>query len=148
MTQNLQFRADELPTPEAIAELYDAAQLRRPTGDLERLKRMFQGSNVVLSCWDDEAETPRLVGLLRGWTDFAFDGYVCDLAVHPDYQRRGIGEELLRRAQSIGAPEVQWILLASVIAKDYYAHVGWEAVPNGWKWPRTPFESSLDGTTF
>ena len=137
--------SDTVPSPEAIAELYDAAQLRRPTGDLDRLKRMFQGSNVVLTCWDDEADTPRLAGLLRGWTDYAFDGYVCDLAVHPEYQKRGIGEELLKRAQSIGAPEVQWILLASVIAKDYYAHLGWEPVTNGWKWPRTSFEPSVDG---
>ena len=141
------FRADELPSPEAIAELYDAAHLRRPTSDLDRLKRMFQGSNVVLTCWDDEPDAPRLAGLLRGWTDYAFDGYVCDLAVHPEYHKRGIGEELLKRAQSIGAPEVQWILLASVIAKDYYAHLGWEAITNGWKWSRTSFEPSVNGGT-
>lgn len=132
----LDYRADQAPTPEEIAELYEAARLPRPTEDLDRLKRMFQGSNIILTCWDEEPEPPRLAGLLRGWTDFAYDGYVCDLAVHPDYQKRGIGEELLNRVKSIGAPEVQWLLLASVIAKDYYSHLGWEAVGNGWKWPR------------
>lgn len=141
----LNYASDTVPSPEAIAALYDAAQLRRPTADLDRLKRMFQGSNIVLTCWDEAAEPPRLAGLLRGWTDYAYDGYVCDLAVHPEYQRRGIGEELLRRVKSIGAPEVQWLLLASVIAKGYYAHVGWEAVANAWKWPREPFEQALDG---
>ena len=139
------YRSDTVPAPEAIAELYDAARLRRPTTDRERLRRMFEGSNIILTCWDDEPEVPRLAALLRGWTDYAYDGFVCDLAVHPEFQKRGIGEELLKRVKAIGAPEVQWILLASVIAKDYYAHVGWEAVGNAWKWPREPFGHELDG---
>ena len=139
------YLSDKVPSPAVIADLYDAARLRRPTADLGRLERMFQGSNIVLTCWDEEAEPPRLVGLLRGWTDFAYDGYVCDLAVHPEFQQRGIGAELLRRVQSIGAQEVQWLLLASAIAKDYYAHVGWEAVMNGWKWPRESYAQPLHG---
>lgn len=135
----LTYRSDVVPSPEAIAALYDAAKLRRPTADADRLRRMYQGSNIVLTCWDDESEEPRLVAVLRGWTDYAYDGFVSDLAVHPDYQKRGIGDELLKQVKAIGFPDVQWLLLASVIAKDYYAHVGWEAVTNGWKWPRAVF---------
>lgn len=142
---SLHYLCDEMPPVEAVAGLYDAAGLRRPTFDRDRLRRMLQGSNVLLSCWDESGEAPLLVGFLRGWTDFAYDGYVCDLAVHPDFQKRGIGAELLARVKSIGAPEVQWILLASAIAKDYYAHVGWEAVPNAWKWLREGYVHPADG---
>ncbi|MBK8726050.1 MAG: GNAT family N-acetyltransferase [Holophagaceae bacterium] len=152
MSGSLEYRSSDLPSAAAIAVLYDAARLRRPTGDLDRIARMVQGSNVTLACFEslddgDERHAggeARLVGFLRGWTDYAFDGYVCDLAVHPDLQHRGIGKELLRRATSIGAPEVQWVLLASAIAKDYYAHLGWEKLENAWKWPREGFAPPAD----
>lgn len=138
---NLIHRSDIVPEPKAIAELYDAAKLRRPTADLDRLKRMFQGSNVVLTVWEEFEDRggQRLVALLRGWTDYAYDGYVCDLAVHPDIQKRGLGKELLERAQSLGKPDVQWVLQASVIAEPYYDHIGWQKIENGWKWPREPY---------
>jgi len=134
-------RSDVVPDPKAIAELYDAAELRRPTSDPARLKRMFQCSNVVLTVWEEREKRlgNRLVALLRGWTDYAYDGYVCDLAVHPDFQKHGLGRDLLERVQSLGRPDVQWVLQASVIAQDYYAHVGWQKIENGWMWLREPY---------
>ncbi|WLT31052.1 GNAT family N-acetyltransferase [Geothrix sp. PMB-07] len=131
MSAGLTFHLDRRPEVEAIRALYAAAPLRRPIHDPERIRRMFEGSNVVISAYDGE----RLVGLLRGWTDFAFDGYVCDLAIHPAYQHRGVGRRLLDLAQGL-SKGVQWVLLASPIAKDYYAHVGWEKVENGWRLSR------------
>lgn len=139
-------RSDLVPNPKAIAELYDAAKLRRPTSNLDRLKRMFQGSNVVLSVWEEleQSDGQRLVALLRGWTDYAYDGYVCDLAVHPDFQKHGLGKDLLDRAQSLGRPDVQWVLQASVTAEKYYEHIGWQKIENGWKWPRENYVQPAD----
>ena len=131
MSAALEYHLDRTPALEAIRALYAAAPLRRPIHDPARIRRMFEGSNVVISAWDGE----RLVGLLRGWTDFAFDGYVCDLAIHPAYQKAGVGRALLDRTLALGEG-VQWVLLASPIARDYYAHVGWEEVENGWKMAR------------
>lgn len=141
MRMKLLHRSDVVPELKAIAELYDAAKLRRPTSDLARLKRMFQGSNVVLTVWEEPEKrgVRRLVALLRGWTDYAYDGYICDLAVHPDFQKLGLGKELLERAQSLGRPDVQWVLQASVIAERYYEHIGWQKIENGWKWPRDSY---------
>ena len=139
-------RSDIVPDAKAIAELYDAAKLHRPTSDPDRLKRMFQGSNVVLTVWEEFEERggQRLVALLRGWTDFAYDGYVCDLAVHPDFQKHGLGKDLLERAQSLGRPDVQWVLKASLIAEHYYEHIGWQKIDNGWKWEREPYPNRGD----
>jgi ribosomal protein S18 acetylase RimI-like enzyme len=125
------YRTDVRPPLEAILALYRAAPLNRPIDDPDRIARMYAGSNIVHTAWEGE----RLVGILRGWTDGAFDGYVSDLAVHPDYQKQGIGRELLRQVVS-GNREVQFILRASKIARDYYRHVGWEAIENGWFVPR------------
>ncbi len=128
MSAAVTYHQDRWPAVDAIRALYAAAPLRRPIHDPERIRRMFEAANVVLSAYDGD----RLVGLLRGWTDFAYDGYICDLAVHPAYQKAGVGRGLLDRALAIGEG-VQWVLLASPIARDYYAHVGWEKVENGWK---------------
>lgn len=78
----------------------------------------------------------RLVGILRGWTDGAYDGYVCDLAVDPGCQKQGIGRELLARLISHYGSQVQWVLRASKIAARYYEHLGWQAIENGWSWAR------------
>jgi hypothetical protein len=31
---------------------------------------------------------------------------------------------------------VQWVLRASKIAADYYQHIRWQKIENGWSWPR------------
>lgn len=128
---SLTYHHDRRPDIDAIRALYAASPLRRPIGEPERIRKMFEHANVVISAYDGE----RLVGLLRGWTDFAFDGYVCDLAVHPGYQKRNIGKRLLDEAAALG-PDIHWILLASPIAKDYYGHLGWQLIPNAWELPR------------
>jgi GNAT superfamily N-acetyltransferase len=127
----LTYRSDARPAPAEIAALYRAAPLYRPVDDVVRIGRMYAGSNVVLTAWEGE----RLVGIMRGWTDFAFDGYVCDLAVLPEFQKSGVGKALLEQACALG-PEIQWVLRASKIAVEYYAHVGWQKIENGWFWPR------------
>jgi GNAT superfamily N-acetyltransferase len=126
------YRTDSRPDAATIADLYRAAPLFRPVDDLDRIRRMYAGSNLVLTAWDGEC----LTGILRGWTDDAFDGYVCDLAVHPDYQKHGIGAKLLELARD-GRPQVQWVLRASKIAAQYYQHIGWQEIENGWVWIRS-----------
>ena len=127
MSPDLTYYLDRHPGVEAIRALYAASPLRRPIHDPERIRRMFEGSNVVLSAYAGD----RLVGLLRGWTDFVYDGYVCDLAIHPELQKAGVGRHLLELAQGLGEG-IQWVLLASPLARDYYAHLGWERIENGW----------------
>jgi GNAT superfamily N-acetyltransferase len=114
----------ELP---AIQALYAASPLRRPVDDEPRLTRMFDAANVIHSAWAGD----RLVGLLRGWTDGAFDGYLCDLAVHPDFQKSGVGRALMDPLFT-EYPQVRWVLLASPLAEGYYGHVGWKPLENAW----------------
>lgn len=127
------------PPLEQVVRLYAAAALRRPVRDLPRLRKMFENSNVVRAAWHGD----RLVGVLRGWTDGAFDGFVPDLAVDPREQRNGVGRALLDSLAVLG-DGIQWVLLASPLAPDYYQHHGWELAPmarllprQGWD-PGTP----------
>src|SRR6266404_4100044 len=127
----ISYRSDARPEPVAIAALYRSAPLYRPVDDVERIGRMYDGANVVLTAWDDD----QLVGILRGWTDGTYDGYVCDLAVLPEYQKLGVGRGLLEQACAIH-PQIQWVLRASKLAAEYYQHLGWQKIENGWFWPR------------
>jgi len=125
-----------IPDYDRIAALYAAAPLRRPVRDRTRIETMFRGSNVVRSAW----EGTRLVGLLRGWCDGAFDGFVSDLAIHPDWQGKGLGKALLDCLAEYG-DGVQWTLHASPLAREYYAKVGWNAPTSPWILPRQGFDN-------
>ena len=125
------YRDDIKPDAQIIVDLYHAAPLIRPVDDVDRIRRMYAGSNLVVTAWEGE----RLIGILRGWLDGAFDGYVCDLAVDPAFQKQGVGAKLLDFAEQ-GRPEIQWVLRASKIAAQYYEHIGWKKIENGWFCPR------------
>ncbi len=125
------YRDDIRPQVDEIIALYRAAPLNRPIDDPSRIQQSFDGSNIVLTAWAGD----RLAGVIRAWSDGARDGYICDLAVHPEYQKLGIGRVLLERVVA-SERQVQFVLRASPIAIDYYAHIGWQRIENGWFWPR------------
>ena len=125
-----------VPDFERIAALYAAAALRRPVRDRSRIETMFRGSNVVRSAWEKD----RLVGLLRGWCDGAFDGFVSDLAIHPRWQGKGLGKALLDCLSEYG-DGIQWTLHASPLALEYYAKMGWSIPTSPWILPRKGFDN-------
>ncbi len=127
----IEYREGVLPEPAVVAALYRVAGLVRPVDDLGRIGRMYASANLVLTAWVGE----RLVGALRAWNDGGFLAYIADLAVDPDYQRLGIGRELLRRAVT-SDPEVTFLLHAAPAATEYYPRIGWQPVPSSWRWPR------------
>src|SRR5689334_19622629 len=65
---------------------------RRPIDDRERMRAMLRNANLVVSAWDGEI----MVGVARGMSDFQYVTYLADLAVRTEYQRIGIGRELIR----------------------------------------------------
>ena len=46
----------------------------------------------------EDVSSGRAVGFLRLRTDLPSEGYVSDIALHPEYQRRGLGEAMMRWA--------------------------------------------------
>jgi predicted N-acetyltransferase YhbS len=116
-----------------VAELYLRSGLRRPVEDLDRIRRMIENANLIICAWDEE----RLIGVARALTDFSYCCYLSDLAVDPDYQRNGIGKELVRRVREAIGEESMLLLLAAPSADGYYPHLGFEKVANGWQLPRT-----------
>lgn len=110
-----------------IARLFDASGIKRPTGDLSRIARMFANANLVVSAWSGE----QLVGVCRALTDFSYCCYLSDLAVDRAFQHQGIGRELVARVQAAVGDEVSIVLLSAPDALDYYPKLGFEALDNG-----------------
>lgn len=118
--------------PDVFIGLYRDSTLgeRRPVDDRERMVAMLRQANLLVTAWDGE----RLVGLARSLTDFCYATYVSDLAVHRDYQRQGIGVELLRRTRDLSAPATL-ILLSAPAATGYYPRIGFQPHPSAWYLP-------------
>ena len=58
--------------------------------------------------------------------------YLSDLAVDVNYQKHGIGLELIRRTQSIIGEEVSLILMSAPGAMAYYPKVGFALADNAY----------------
>ncbi|WP_232687437.1 GNAT family N-acetyltransferase [Halobacterium zhouii] len=82
---------EELPTPERFVALRDAAGMasRSEDGVARGLPNSVYGVTVV------ETETDETVGMARIVGDGATVFHVCDMAVHPDHQRQGLGSRMM-----------------------------------------------------
>ncbi len=92
---------------------------RRPVDDNERLQKMLDHGDLIITARDNG----RLVGVSRSLSDFAFCTYLSDLAVDQEYQKQGIGRELIRQTK-LAAPMAKLILLAAPAAISYYPKIG------------------------
>lgn len=92
---------------------------RRPIDDLERLQKMLEFANLIITARDDG----KLVGVSRSITDFGFCTYLSDLAVDEAYQKQGIGKELIKFTKN-ETPDAVLILLAAPAAETYYPKIG------------------------
>lgn len=129
----IEYRHNYPLDPTDIVRVYDSAGLVRPTTDLPRIARMYAQSNLVLSAWDGA----RLIGVSRSLTDYSYCCYLSDLAVDRDYQRHGIGKELVRRTQVVVGEEVTLILLSAPGAMEYYPRIGLTKADNAFVIRRT-----------
>jgi GNAT superfamily N-acetyltransferase len=113
---------------DAVIDVYRSSTLgaRRPVEDREAFAKMIQAANLVVTAWDGDT----LVGVARSLSDYCFCTYLSDLAVRLEYQRRGIGKELIRRTQKAGR-SASVFLFAAPDAVKYYEHIGFTA-GSGW----------------
>ena len=129
----ISYKVDVIPTAEQIIELYNKAALPRPINDPERIKKMFDNSNLVVSAWDAD----KLVGVCRTITDWVWCSYLADLAVNPDYKKSGIGKKLIELTKEKVGEESMIFLLSVPTAMDYYPKVGFTKEDRGFMIPRT-----------
>lgn len=124
------YRDDAVLTAEEAIDLYRRSTLgeRRPVDRPDIFASMLSHTDLLITAWSGQ----KLVGISRTLTDFAYVAYLADLAVDVDYQRQGIGRQLVLETRSRLQPECMIVLLAAPKANDYYAKLGFEHNPRAW----------------
>lgn len=105
---------------EDVSEVFRKSGIKRPFDDLNRIQRMIDHSDVMITAWDDG----KMVGVARAITDYSYCCYLSDLAIDKEYQKQGIGKELVNRLQDIVGDECSIILISAPTATDYYPRIG------------------------
>lgn len=88
------------------------------------LERMLKNSNLTVSAWRDQ----QMVGVLRAVTDFTYCCYISELIIEEQYQKQGIGKELLKLAMRQISKDCYVHLLATKTSSRYYHKLGFKAI--------------------
>lgn len=101
-----------------LSALYRQAGLgEKPPQDLEKA---FANSMFKCFLYDEG----RLVGVGRALADGVDCSYLCDVSVHPDYQGRGMGRDMVSKLVDLSAGHRKIILYACPGKEDFYRKLG------------------------
>ena len=93
----------------------------------DRLVKALQNSETVISAWDGE----KLIGLINAIDDGELTAYAHYLLVNPDYQKMGIGRELIDRLKKRYEGYLYLILIAeNKDVQHFYEKMGFAAEEN------------------
>jgi ribosomal protein S18 acetylase RimI-like enzyme len=103
-----------------LAELYRLAPLstKRP----DELQVCFTNSRYCCFVYDGGV----LIGAGRALADGVDCSYIADVAVHPDYQGRGLGREILIRLMEMSGGHRKIILYATPGKEGFYSKLGFK----------------------
>jgi GNAT superfamily N-acetyltransferase len=124
MTSEIVYSSNVKITAGQFIDLLNRSTLseRRPVGDPQRIQRMLDYGNVLVTAWHNDL----LVGISRALSDFAFCCYLSDLAVDEKYQHQGIGKKLIDLTHQVSGDQTMLLLLAAPAAREYYPKVNME----------------------
>lgn len=123
----IEYKIENDLTPEEFIGILNTSTLaeRRPVNEPERIKIMLKNANIIITA----RENNKLIGVARSVTDFVYCCYLSDLAADKNYQKNGIGKELIRQTK-LAAPKAKLILLSAPAAVNYYPHIGMKRFDN------------------
>lgn len=92
----------------------------------ELLPHLLLNSTFVVSAWDEA----RLVGLARVVSDGVYASMLHQVGVHPDYQRQGLGSELVQRCLARFANTHFMLTFDDAAHASFYSRFGFTLVDN------------------
>lgn len=101
-----------------LSNLYRIAPLGNK--DPEHLRVVFGNSRYKCFVVDGD----RLVGAGRALADGLDCSYLCDVAVHPDHQGKGLGKAIVTRLREMSAGHKKIILYANPGREGFYEKLG------------------------
>lgn len=88
---------------------------------IENFNKPFINSTIVISAWEHES----LIGCIRVLSDQMFRSIIYDLAVMPQYQKQGIGRELVRKCIE-HFPDSEWLVGTIPERVGFYEKIGFK----------------------
>lgn len=103
-----------------LAHLYKIAPLGNKNPN--DLKIAFSNSMYKCFVYDET----KLIGVGRAIADGVDVSYLCDVAVHPEYQRRGIGKQIVRKLLEFSTGYNKILLFTSMGKEPFYSKLGFD----------------------
>ncbi len=119
MNENVQLRETKEVPQRAIVGLYRSvgwSSAEKP----DALHKALCNSDTLVTAWDGH----RLVGLANAISDGHLVVYYPHAVVHPDYQRKGIGRQIMDRVMKPYQGFHQHSILADKEAVEFYRRCG------------------------
>ena len=108
---------------EELSSLYRVA----PLGNKKAADLQVVFTNSMFRCF--VYDTGRLIGVGRALADGIDCSYLCDIAVHPDYQGQGLGKEIVLRLRDLSKSHRKIILYAAPGKDGFYLKLGFKRMP-------------------
>ena len=101
-----------------LSHLYKIA----PLGDkkAEDLHTVFTNSRYRCFVYDEST----IVGVGRALADGIDTSYICDIAIHPEYQGQGLGKAIVNKLVEFSKGHNKIILYANIGKEPFYAKLG------------------------
>ena len=122
---------EEIPSSEQIYSLYEVFGWNKLLNlSEEQLKQAMDNSWYVISAYNEEG----LVGSGRLISDGIINAYLCGLVVHPEYQKLGVGSEIVKKLVNKGRSQNLHIeLFCTDEHVKYYEKFGFGVFAQGMK---------------
>ncbi|MDY4201380.1 MAG: GNAT family N-acetyltransferase [Candidatus Fimadaptatus sp.] len=120
---DITYSSEHCPNDSELKELFSTVEWQ-VSRHIDRLSAAMYKYDNLITAWDGA----RLVGLVCSLDDGAVTAYINYLIVHPDYQRMGIGKELMRRILNEYRDFMRVELIADAGAAEFYDKLDFGAI--------------------
>nr|YP_009395068.1 hypothetical protein [Bryothamnion seaforthii]ARW63836.1 hypothetical protein [Bryothamnion seaforthii] len=130
---NIYFSIDKNINLYDLEKLCDAVGwVRRP---LKKVKLAIENSFLTISLFYYNEDKKQLIGFARATSDNSFNATIWDVAIHPDFQGKGLGKALMNETiKQLRYYDISTItLFADPEVIKFYRHLGFMIDPDGVK---------------
>lgn len=120
---DITYSSEHCPNDSELKELFSTVEWQ-VSRHIDRLSAAMYKYDNLITAWDGA----RLVGLVCSLDDGAVTAYINYLIVHPDYQRMGIGKELMRRILNEYRDFMRVELIADAGATEFYDKLDFDTI--------------------
>ncbi|OLQ38379.1 hypothetical protein ATX28_09190 [Oenococcus oeni] len=112
--------SDKKISVDELCDVIKRSTLKRQIENKQKIKNMLEHADFLYTAWDGN----KIVGYTRGITDYGDVVFIDDLGIDKEYWHKGIGSHLIKMVIEKFGNDIHIVLVASKLARDYYAKLG------------------------